>query len=83
MKQIPTKKEVEQIILNLNENSAAGQDEFLGKFFQTCWEIIGNDVWNVVRAFFSGCELPKYITHTNLVLIPKKEMVENFRDLGL
>jgi len=35
----------------------------------------------MVNAFFCGQELPRYITHTNLVLIPKKELVSTFGDL--
>lgn len=35
----------------------------------------------MVRAFLCGHELTKLITHTNLVLIPKKEVVKGFSDL--
>lgn len=35
----------------------------------------------MVKAFISGHELPRYITHTNLILIPKKEVTANFGDL--
>ncbi|KAG5631920.1 hypothetical protein H5410_003637, partial [Solanum commersonii] len=31
-----------------------------------CWEIIEDEVWKMVRDFFSRFELPRYITHTNL-----------------
>ncbi|KAG5587705.1 hypothetical protein H5410_048139 [Solanum commersonii] len=45
------------------------------------WNIIGDDITNMVKAFFCGQELPRYLTHTNLVLIPKKEVVTTFGDL--
>ncbi|XP_075088070.1 uncharacterized protein LOC142170146 [Nicotiana tabacum] len=35
----------------------------------------------MVRAFFNGHELPKCLTHTNLVLLPKKKEVTIFSDL--
>lgn len=35
----------------------------------------------MVKASFNGQELPRYIIHTNLVLLPKKEVVANFGDL--
>lgn len=35
----------------------------------------------MVKAFFCGQELPRYVNHTNLVLIPKKEKVNTFGDL--
>ncbi|KAH0692608.1 hypothetical protein KY285_019705 [Solanum tuberosum] len=81
MERVPTKEEVKHVVFELNGDSASGQDGYSGQFFQSCWEIIGEDVWNMVRAFFSGYELPRYITHTNLVLIPKKDVIDNFGDL--
>lgn len=50
-------------------------------FYQQCWEIVGDDVHAVVLTFFDGDELPKSITHSNLVLIPKKQTVETFSDM--
>nr|XP_016500520.1 PREDICTED: uncharacterized protein LOC107818927 [Nicotiana tabacum] len=35
----------------------------------------------MVKAFFNGHELPRYITHTNLVLLPKKKEVVSFSDM--
>ncbi|XP_059287623.1 uncharacterized protein LOC132040947 [Lycium ferocissimum] len=40
------------------------------------------EVYNVVKAFFDGQTLPKSITHTNLVLLPKKNNIETFGDMG-
>lgn len=37
----------------------------------------------MVIAFFFGGKLPRFITHTNLVLLPKKLVVNNFSDLRL
>uniref|UniRef100_A0A0V0IXG7 Putative ovule protein n=2 Tax=Solanum chacoense TaxID=4108 RepID=A0A0V0IXG7_SOLCH len=39
------------------------------------------DINNMVRVFFCGQELPRFITHTNMILILKKEVVNNFGDL--
>ncbi|XP_060190458.1 uncharacterized protein LOC132619630 [Lycium barbarum] len=44
-------------------------------------EIIGEDVTNMIKDFFCGAELPKFFTYTNLVLLPKKEMVNTFYDM--
>ncbi|XP_070003073.1 uncharacterized protein [Nicotiana sylvestris] len=52
-----------------------------GKFYHSCWDIIGDDLYDIVRDFFNGHELPKYVTHTNLVLLPKKKEVTTFSDL--
>lgn len=35
----------------------------------------------MVNAFFIGKELPRYITHTNSVLLPKRLVVNRFSDL--
>lgn len=78
---IPNQEEVKKIVFELNGSSACGPDDFTGLFFQYCWDIVGEDVTKIVQVFFCGQELPKYITHTNLVLIPKKEIVKNFSDL--
>ncbi|XP_015165284.1 uncharacterized protein [Solanum tuberosum] len=50
---------------------------------QECWDILKEDVTNMVREFFSAQHLPRFITHMNLILIPKKEKVKTFGDLRL
>ncbi|XP_059288078.1 uncharacterized protein LOC132041386 [Lycium ferocissimum] len=35
----------------------------------------------MVVAFFQGHTLPKVVTHTNIVLLPNKELVQNYSDL--
>lgn len=37
--------------------------------------------FDMVKAFFNGHDLPKCVTHTNLVLLPKKKEVNTFSDL--
>ncbi|XP_075087544.1 uncharacterized protein LOC142169569 [Nicotiana tabacum] len=44
-------------------------------------DVIGADIHNMVLHFYGGAALPKSITHTNLVLLPKKPRVETFSDL--
>lgn len=81
MNKTPDEEEIKEVAFSLNSNSACGSDDFSEKFFQSCWEIIKEDVVKMVVAFFCGRELPRYVTHTNLVLIPKKEQVSSFTDL--
>lgn len=38
-------------------------------------------MFNVVKTYLEEATLPKSITHTNLVLIPKKEAVQTFSDM--
>ncbi|XP_060201987.1 uncharacterized protein LOC132630433 [Lycium barbarum] len=74
----PTMEEVKHAVFGLNDTSAGGPDGFTGMFFQSCWEIFGGDIFSMVWDFFRGHELPRYITHTNLVLLPKKQNVQTF-----
>ncbi|XP_060211804.1 uncharacterized protein LOC132639369 [Lycium barbarum] len=78
---LPNKEEVKEIVFKLNGESAAGPDGFTGLFYQFCWDIIGEDVTNMVKSFFCGTELPRFVTHTNLVLLPKKDLVNTFSDM--
>lgn len=54
---------------------------FTGVLFQNCWDIIGQDISRLVQAFFYGHERTKFITHTNIILIPKMENVKGFTEL--
>ncbi|XP_019242361.1 PREDICTED: uncharacterized protein LOC109222455, partial [Nicotiana attenuata] len=62
----PTREEVKKAVYGLNGDSAGGPDGFTGAFFHTCWDIVGEDIYAMVLAFFNGQQLPKSITHTNL-----------------
>jgi len=81
LQRLPSIEEVRSAVMGLNKNSAGGPDGMTGAFFQQTWEIVGNDIHNMVKAFFCGAELPRYITHTNLVLLPKKSVINIFSDL--
>ncbi|XP_059292365.1 uncharacterized protein LOC132045804 [Lycium ferocissimum] len=69
------------IIFKLKGESAGGPDDFTGLFCQHCWSIIEEDVTNMVKSFFCGAELPRFITHTNLVMLPKKDLIYTFSDM--
>ncbi|XP_075080475.1 uncharacterized protein LOC107786790 [Nicotiana tabacum] len=77
----PTREEIKHAVFGLNGDTAGGPDGFTGLFYQSCWEIIGEDIVQMVLSFFCGQQLPKSVTHTNLVLLPKKKEVSTFSDL--
>ncbi|XP_060190723.1 uncharacterized protein LOC132619998 [Lycium barbarum] len=78
---MPTLEEVKKAVFELSANSVGGPDGMIGIFYQVCWDIVGANVYNLVKAFFDGKTLPKSVTNTNLVLLPKKNNIETFADM--
>lgn len=62
----PNKEEVKQAVFGLNGESVGGPDGFTSSFYHACWDIIGDDIFDMVKDFFNGQELPKCVTHTIL-----------------
>ena len=63
---IPTEDEVKRIIMSMNPNSSPGTDGFGGKFYQVCLEIIKDDLMSVVKSFYTGNIMPRYMSHACL-----------------
>ncbi|XP_027096008.1 uncharacterized protein [Coffea arabica] len=57
---------------------ANGPDGFTGKFFTFTWEVVAMDVYRAVVSFFCGIEIPRSITATSIVLLPKVEHPQDF-----
>ncbi|XP_019262748.1 PREDICTED: uncharacterized protein LOC109240551 [Nicotiana attenuata] len=56
------------------------------KFYQACWEVIKEDLFNVVLAFFRGCLMPRFMTSAYFVLLLKVEFpnsLTEFRPISL
>lgn len=54
--------------------------------FLTCWDIIQNDLVEIIRGFFLGDHLDKKIMPTSLILIPKikdTKSLSDFRQIRL
>ncbi|XP_055814114.1 uncharacterized protein LOC129883482 [Solanum dulcamara] len=77
----PSKEELKTAVMRLNRHSAEGPDGMTGAFYQDTWYIAGDDICNMIKSFFCGAELSKFVTHTNLVLLPKKLVVNTFLDM--
>ncbi|XP_073133538.1 uncharacterized protein [Henckelia pumila] len=81
-----SEKEVYESVWSLNEDSAVGPDGFSAGFFRRCWDIIKEDLLDAVRNFWSGSSLPRSVTATTIILIPKNEdaqMWSEFRPISL
>uniref|UniRef100_M1CSU0 Non-LTR retroelement reverse transcriptase n=1 Tax=Solanum tuberosum TaxID=4113 RepID=M1CSU0_SOLTU len=80
---IPNSEEVKNAVFKLNGDSAGGPVGFLENFINHVGTLLVQtaDIVRTVRDFFAANSLPKSITHTNLVLIPKKSNVQSFSDM--
>lgn len=83
---VPDTGEILSATKLMNAHSSRGNDGYTGHFFVYCWDIIKSDVCAFVEDFFMGAYIPKEISSTTLVLIPKIEHarnIGNFRPISL
>ncbi|XP_017980999.1 PREDICTED: uncharacterized protein LOC108663025 [Theobroma cacao] len=76
----PTMEELKVVVFNIDKDSVAGPDGFLSYFYQHCWEIVASDLLDAVVDFFHGAALPRGITSTTVVLLPKNEKASKWSD---
>ncbi|KAL3537481.1 hypothetical protein ACH5RR_000847 [Cinchona calisaya] len=74
-------QELRQVVFSLSKDSATGADDFNGVFFQTCWEIIADDLLDAVVEFFQGTKLRMATSSTLICLIPKVENLSSCADI--
>ncbi|XP_042023118.1 uncharacterized protein LOC121770454 [Salvia splendens] len=77
---VPDLDEVKRALFEISGDSAPGPDGFSATFYQACWPIVGRDVVEAIAQFFNGAYLPRSVTATNIVLIPKKASPETWAD---
>ncbi|KAG5601718.1 hypothetical protein H5410_033088, partial [Solanum commersonii] len=57
---IPELEEVKNVVFKLNGDSASGPDGLTGRFYQSCWDIVGIDILALVQDFFQVETLQEY-----------------------
>ena len=67
----PILEEVKEVVFSLSPKSAPSPDGFGAGFYQTCWQIIGEDLFDAIQEFFQGVQQPKGFSSAAIVLIPK------------
>ncbi|XP_071902738.1 uncharacterized protein [Coffea arabica] len=79
LEEVSSMEEVRRVVFAMDGESAAGLDGFMGKFFTFSWDVIAQDVYNVVLSFFYGAELPKFITSTSITdFVKGRNITENY-----
>ncbi|KAL2248140.1 UNVERIFIED_CONTAM: putative mitochondrial protein [Sesamum indicum] len=76
----PTLEEIKAVVFDICPDSTAGPDGFTSHFYQSCWDIIAEDLMGAVLDFFSRTPPPKNFTTATIVLIPKTENPETWKD---
>ena len=49
---IPFADEIQDAVFSMDAAFALGPDEFSGRFYQRCWDVVGSDVILAVQDFF-------------------------------
>ena len=74
-------EEIWTTILRLNSDKAPGPDGFPLAFWSFSWDFVKNEVLGFFKEFYEHSRFVKNLNATFLVLIPKKQTVEDFKDL--
>ncbi|GKC60327.1 hypothetical protein Tco_1087925 [Tanacetum coccineum] len=71
MVRMVTNVEIQVAMFSIGDGKASGPNGYTASFLKNAWDVIGIDVSNVVRDFFSNSKLLKELNHTIIALIPK------------
>ncbi|KAL2518714.1 DNAse I-like superfamily protein [Abeliophyllum distichum] len=69
----PTLIELQEAIFSIDLDNVVRPDRFSSHFFQVCWDIISEDVFQAVLDFIAGGHLLRDFATTSIVLLPKRE----------
>nr|CAN69965.1 hypothetical protein VITISV_039410 [Vitis vinifera] len=72
--------EIYAALMGMNGDKAPGLDGFTVAFWQSCWEIVKEDILGLFKEFHDQNSFIKSLNHTFLVLLPKKGGVEDLGD---
>lgn len=76
-----TKEEVKEALMAMSPLKAPGPDGFHAMFYQKNWDITRDSLYNLVSDFFNSGYLQEGLNDTNIVLIPKVQMLEKVSQL--
>ncbi|GJR61917.1 RNA-directed DNA polymerase, eukaryota, reverse transcriptase zinc-binding domain protein [Tanacetum coccineum] len=80
-----TDSEIKKAMFSIGDNKAPGPDGYPAKFFKEAWHIVGTDVCNAVKEFFSSAKLLGELNTNIISLILKIStplLVTDFRPIA-
>ncbi|XP_028095113.1 uncharacterized protein LOC114295119 [Camellia sinensis] len=80
-----TEKEITDAFKSLKANKVPGPDGFSAGFFFKAWDVVGREVVEAIKSFFTSGELLQELNSTSIALIPKipnAEKVGDFRPIS-
>ena len=83
---IPTMKELNELVFLMSPTSTSEPDGMNGYFFQKCLHIIKQDLLGVIFASFSGQMIHKHFSHSCIILLPKvsnRNKLKEYRPISL
>jgi hypothetical protein len=78
--------EVTQTVKDMASRKLPGSYGFTTYFFQSCWSVVGKEVWEVMEDSRVSRNILQYFNSTFVTLIPKYQsanMVDNFMPISL
>ena len=73
-----TIQEIRKVVFSFPPDKALGPDGFSTLFYQSCWNIIGWDLFAAVEESRRSKNMLKYFNTTNISIIPKIKDPETF-----
>jgi hypothetical protein len=74
-----SKEEVINYLNSIKSFKALGPDGFQPFFFKKYWEVVGDDVWQMVRDAFENGKVDGKLAKILVVLIPKFDPPTSFK----
>ncbi|GKE36472.1 sugar transport protein 13, partial [Tanacetum coccineum] len=78
-------EEIKAALFSMDDDKASGPDGFSSKFFKASWSIVGSEVSQAIKDYFSNGKLLKEINSTIIALVPKiktPKKVSDFRPIS-
>lgn len=66
------REEVEEAVMQMDKGIAPGPDGFTVDFFQQCWDLVKEEMWEIVEDSRRSRRILKAFNATFLTLIPKE-----------